>query len=56
MEKSEKEFRNRIQYETMPIDKKIKNVYARKDAQLVERKRKEEYLKVIDKLQQQEER
>lgn len=52
----EKEFRDKIKQDTILMDKKLQNVYARKDAQLIEQKRKEEYLKVINKLQEQEER
>lgn len=55
MEKRE-EFRNRIKYENMPMDKKLQNVYSRKDAQLAVQKRKEKYLKAINRLQEQEER
>lgn len=56
MEKREKEFRDKIKHDTMLKNKKLQNVYARKDAQLAEQKRKEGYLKVINKLQEQEER
>lgn len=55
MEKRE-EFRNRIKYENMLMDKKLQNVYSRKDAQLAVQKRKEKYLKAINRLEEQEER
>ena len=38
------------------INKKLQNVYARKDAQLAEKKRKIAYLKAMNKVQEQEEK
>ena len=37
-------------------EKKLQNYYARRDAQEAEKKRKEEYIKAMNKLQEQEER
>ena len=54
--KKREEFRNRIKYENMLMDKKLQNVYSRKDAQLAVQKRKEKYLKAINRLEEQEER
>ena len=52
MENKELEFKNRIKSETTSMDKKLKNIYARKDAQAAEQKRKEEYLKAINEKQE----
>lgn len=56
MDEKEKEFKDRVKCDDISMNKKMKNVYARKEAQLAEQKRKEEYLKAINKLQDQEER
>ena len=54
MERKDKEFRNRIKYDNSLANKKLQNVYKRKDAQLAEQKRKEKYLKAMNKLEQEE--
>lgn len=53
-DKKDKEFRNRIKYDNSSTNKKLQNVYRRKDAQLADQKRKEEYLKAMNKLEQEE--
>ena len=42
--------------EKISMNKKLQNVYARKDAQLADERKKEAYIKVINKMQEQEER
>ena len=54
MDKKEQEFRNRIKFDNSSTNKKLQNVYKRKDAQLAEQKRKEKYLKAMNKLEQEE--
>ena len=56
MDNKEKEFRDRIKLENISINKKIENVYARKDAQIADENRKAEYIRAMNKLQEQEER
>lgn len=50
MEKREKEFKDRIKCDNMSMNKKLQNVYKRKDAELADEKRKIAYLKAMDKI------
>ena len=38
------------------MDKEIQNVYKRKDAQLADKRRKEKYIRAINRMQEQEEK
>lgn len=53
--RKEQEFRNRIKQNIPLLNKKMQNTFERRNAEIAEQKRKEEYLRAIGKLEEQQE-
>ncbi len=56
IQNEEQEFRNRLKYNVQYVDKRFQNMCKRRDAEVKDEKRKEAYLKAMNKLEEQEEK